>query len=268
MRPALLRAALLLATLPTLALTGCAALLNSFLGSSGTPANVTGNWSFAIDPGTSAAQTLPALIGALAGQGSNVTGTLHGANCIAATQDIDFTGSQTNSGTLTLTSTNLPSNLATLTVTTSTLAGITTASGTLAITGNGPCAMASTSVIGGLFQHYTGTYTGTLTSATNVPATVTATLTQADANADGEFPETGTVNLSTTTCTDTFSVAGYILGPTLTTTLANQANTPAATGFALGILTPTASTLDLTQGLTVVSPTCNPGTFSGTLNKK
>lgn len=226
--------------------------------------DLTGNWQFFQTDAFNMPNLITGLTGALSGQGAAVTGVFRAGGCISSTQDIHFTGSEDSSGILTLTSTDLPNNVATLTATISTLSsGFTGASAKLAATGSGPCTMSSSYIQGTEYQPLTGAYTATVNSTTGATATLTASLTQAAANADGQFPESGTLTLATSKCTEAFTLAGVATGPFLKATLKSSSGETAIAGVSLSTVTPQAS---LPISITVSSSTCTSGAFSGMLN--
>ncbi len=210
------------------------------------------------------ANPITGLTGALSGHGATVTGIFRAGGCISSAQDIHFTGSEDSSGVLTLTSSDLPNNVAILTATVSTLSsGYTSANAKLAATGSGPCAMNSSFLLGTEYQPLAGAFTGTLNSTTGTTATLTANLTQAAANADGQFPESGTLTLVTPKCTEAFTLAGTATGPTLSATLKSSSGEAAIAVVGLATAAPQAN---LPIIITVASSTCSSGDFSGTLN--
>jgi hypothetical protein len=133
--------------------------------------------------------------GNLAVSGTAVSGVFRYANvaaCVPATQDIPFTGSFANS-VLTLTSASFSNSVATFTIKlplSNNNINQQIASGTSVIAG-GTCALASSTLQAQLIPTFNGNWTVTLTS----PSAATATLqvTQSAANADGQFPASGTI---------------------------------------------------------------------------
>ena len=229
----------------------------------------TGNWGFGIsDP--AGPFTIYSLTGALSGKGANITGTFRATStgCVSPTQDIAFTGSQTADGTLTLTSTNLPNNVATISSIGNGLMPLTNQSalffGALVVTGSGPCAMGGIVLEGEEFAPLTGTYIGPITSTSGTTANFTATLAQAAANSDGQFPESGTITVAGATCANVFSLTGLVAGSALTATL-----TPVSGPSATATLTtgpPYGETTNsLSFSMTITGSGCNAGIYSGTL---
>jgi hypothetical protein len=250
-------------------LSGCAGLLSSVSPLSVGSQNLTGNWIFGVSDPPNGAPPLNAFFGALNGQGANITGTFHAVGCVALTQDINFTGSQAADGTLTLTSSNLPNNVATITVNLITLNNLTSGFGSLSITGSGPCAIPSITLIASEIQSVSGVYTGILSAAAGTPSTTTATasLTQATANSDGQFPVSGTVTIAGATCTNTFSLTGLVAGPSLSATLLSTSGPP-ATAVVLGPIVPGLNQPSLTLSINILSTGCNTGSFNATLNSQ
>jgi hypothetical protein len=254
-------------------LSGCTAATTATTAAYSTQ-DLTGNWYVSIsDPPYPGPYPITSFTGAINGSGQNVSAVfrLTGTGCVSPTQDIMFTGSQLVDGSLTLTSTNLPNNVATI----STFPGginllpnqTATFLGGLVVSGTGPCSMASIALRGGDFAPLTGTYTGQIKSASGSTATFSATLTQAAANSDGQFPETGPISVVGATCTNVFSVAGLVSGPALTATL-SPVSGPAATASL--ITGPTSGTLTspIAFGMTITGTGCNAGSFTGSLNKQ
>jgi hypothetical protein len=226
--------------------------------------DLTGNWVFELtDP--AGPWTITSFTGALAGQGKNITGVFRagGTSCVSTTFDITFAGIEDAMGNLTLVSTNLPNNMVTYTATigTGTVAG---SLGGLVISGSGPCAMKDDAYRGTELASISGTYTGSLSASPGPTAAFTVAATQAAANADGQFPTSGTVTAAGTSCTNVFSYAGLVTGATLSATL-TPISGPAATGT-LG-----ANPIGTTVGpppftVQITSTGCNNGEFTGTLD--
>ena len=266
-----LRLSLVLTAL--LPLSGCGLLnINNLTAPDTTGGSVpsyTGNWEFDGIASTTGALPTPvvSMSGAIANTGAAFTATfrlLTTNACVDPTQDINFTGTRSSVGIVTMNSTNLTANPITITL----LASPTDNSlgiGTYTITGSGACAMAATNFSADFFQPLTGTYAGSVTMD-KVTANAKAVLTQATANADGQFPETGTMTVVTPTCTDTFVVGGYVSGQLAILSL-NQVGPPVAVGGVAAKIPDDASQITTPAGLTIVS-TCNPGVFTGTLTKQ
>lgn len=196
----------LLFLLPLATLIACGASSGSpFSTTSGGFAPVTGDYVLTIAPGTAATGTLT---GALTVSGTSVTGVFQynniGTNCVSSGQDIPFTGSIANN-VLTLTSGSFSNSIATLAIQqfATNNVGVNLASGTVVITG-GTCALASTTLQAVAVPSFSGTWTGTLSGP--VSGGISLSITQAAANADGQFPVSGTVTFGGSSCS--FSVNG------------------------------------------------------------
>ena len=223
---------------------------------------LTGNWTFGPTDPPAGIPPFGELTGALSGSGANVTGTFRTVGCVSSTQDIHFTGSQTASGMLTLTSTDLVNNVMVITVNLGDPVAIVAPSwlGGMTVSGSGPCAYADIAMRVNQYPPLTGTFAGTVTGSAGATVTYTASFTQAAANADGQFPESGTITVSTGSCSTTYPISGLVAGTALrgglsTTTGASAGNigvtlTSAATTMAF--------TLNVTSG-------CSTGLFAGFL---
>jgi hypothetical protein len=252
-------------------LSGCGSGLHPTTSSS-TVQNLTGNWFFDTDITPAQAMTSPiyAFTGAINSQGANVSAVFRAISgtCISPSQDIVLTGSQAADGTVTLTSTNLPNNVATVTLNFSTLYNLTSGEGTISITGSGPCAI-STGLGAYEVQPVTGAYTGTISAASGFPSTATGTanLTQAAATSDGLFPVTGSITIAGISCSSTFSLTGLITGPNLSATLVSTSG-PTATGSVQGTTNAGIFAPSLTLSINILSSGCNNGAFNATLNSQ
>lgn len=252
-------------------LCGCSALsLQSLAGGNAkVGTDFTGNYTFAGVPSSSGQAPGPVqvFVGAIANSGSTFGATFRlvsSNGCVAPTADVVFTGTMSSSGQITLTSTTLANNPISITWLddpTQSSNGI----GTYTISGSGPCATAATQFVSDAYSPVTGTYTGTFTSATGAPATVTATLAQGAANADGQFPESGSLTLSTATCTNNFTVGGTVTGPTLSVVF--NPSSPAGLGGFVAVLPDHVLTLQIPSGINVIGA-CNPGAYTGVLAKQ
>jgi hypothetical protein len=229
--------------------------------------DLTGDWTMAIVPPVPTPIPIGSLAGALAGKGQNITGTFRApaTTCMSPTFDINFTGNQTADGKLTLTSTNLPNNTATITGTINATYGYNQFNGNMVISGDGSCATTKTAFIGAEVPNISGTYSGSITSTSAGTAAVTATLTEAAANTDGQFPLTGTVNVAGATCANTFSATGLVSGETITATLTSTSG-PGATINVYSTANPIAGT-PLPLYVQIVSG-CNGGPYTGSITKQ
>jgi hypothetical protein len=252
----------------SLALACCALLIS---GCSASPASnqptpgldVTGNWQFAPANNATQADTIGSLAGSLVSQGSSVTAVLHGSGCVAPTQDITFSGTDDEKGNLTLTSTNLANNVATITGTVSITPGGMLIDSSLVITGSGACAMSSYPNFNGTaYSPLDGKFNANLTSADGATATLMADLTAGTTNADGQVPETGTLAIVNSACSSTYSFTGFALGGSLQGTLATGSGPASGVTFA-GQL----SHLEPGAGVALTNPngSCAAGSFTGTL---
>lgn len=208
-------------------LSGCGAYLTTITPSA--PAGLGGNWQISVYELTAPPPNARfAISGALAVQGSQVTGTFRAlptvnTPCVSDRQDLAFTGALDSANMLTLTSAPFSGSVATLRFPVPPTNNVST--GTATIVG-GLCATSATTVTALFTPPVTGTYTGTLTpplllsgqsGPPNTPGPATLTLLQADADADGRFPVTGTMTFASTSCTlSPTPVYGIISGLNLT----------------------------------------------------
>jgi hypothetical protein len=246
-------------------LSGCS--VGASDGNSSSGPDLTGNWQFIGIDDFFHAVKVGGLAGSLVSQGNSITGVLHGTGCVAATQDIAFSGTEDAKGNVTLTSTNLQDNIATISGTASITPGGIFFQSTLQITGSGPCAMSQPYPVftGRQYPPLNGNFGATLTSSSSATVTLTASLTAAATNADGEIPETGTLTLAAANCSSTYSFTGFALGASLEGTLAGSSGSitvPAFSGHLSG--------LEPSAVVTLTSPTgsCAAGSFTGTLMAK
>lgn len=248
--------------------TGCNVLQNLAAGSAA-KADYTGNYAFAQIP-SSTGQTVGPVVGLLGGvanSGSAFTATFRLVTtnrCVSPPEDLNFTGTRDTSGQITMISTTLTNNPVSI-VWDADPTQSSNGVGTYTIGGNGPCAMPVTQFVSDGFSPVTGTYAGTFSASGGGQATVTATLTQGAANADGQFPETGTLVLATPSCTNNFTVSGIVTGPTMTVEF-NPAGGSSLGGF-VAVLPDHVLTLSIPAGINVAGA-CNPGTFAGVLSKQ
>lgn len=262
--------------LPLAALLACGSSSSS---PSASTNNITGNW-MAIgnpDPVTHAfTSPIADFMGALQSANGTVTGTLRAFDdtniinpCVSLTQDLQATGTLDTANNLTL---NIPISGGTATITATLPQNLHTfIPGTWQISG-GPCAMPATAMNISQFASATGTYTGIFNiiatgTITPVPGTVTAitaVLTQSTtANADGQFPLTGTIT-ATGTCTASLAFTnGIVFGDgILSQPLSGPANSQ---GNFIGGLNPTAAGI---TGLFESFTACNSQGYQGTLTRQ
>jgi hypothetical protein len=254
-------------------LSGCNAMSTTSSTSYATQ-DFTGNWQLGIsDPPYPGPYPIAALTGAMAGQGQNITGVFRigGTGCVSPTQDVTFVGSQTADGNLTLNSTNLPNNVATITATSSGIMpltnGITPFLGGLVVTGSGQCTMGGIALRGEEIAPLTGTFTGSLTSTSGVTSSFTVALKQSVGNSDGQFPESGTITVASSSCANVFSLTGTVSGLTLTATLTPTSGPPATATLATEPPYGN-STAPLSLSINITGTGCNAGSFTGNLAKQ
>jgi hypothetical protein len=159
-------------------------------------APVSGDYVITVAPSTANASQLN---GDLVIQGTSISGIFRyynpGTICVSGAQDIPFTGSVVNS-VMTLTSGSFSGSVATLTIPLplgTNNVGAQVASGTAAIAG-GTCALASTTLQIEYIPSYTAAWTIAFTSPSNSTGSLTV-VESATADADGQFPATGTLTL-------------------------------------------------------------------------
>jgi hypothetical protein len=180
---------------------------------------VTGDYVITVGVGTAGAANFN---GNLTVSGTTVSGVFRYANvaaCVPATQDIPFTGTFANS-VLTLTSATFSNSVATFTIKlplSNNTVGQQLASGTSVITG-GTCALASSTLQAQLVPSFNGTWAVALT---NPSATATLQVTQSAANADGQFPATGTITCAGSSPT---ALTGLVSGASLQLATTAQGN--------------------------------------------
>lgn len=225
--------------------------------------NLTGNWFFTtLYPGNVPQNVV--YVGALTQQGNSITAILHNP-CYFG--DIDLSGTEDTSGNLILTSSNLPGNALTIQGTVlSSGEVVETSNYTFTVTGSGPCALAATTLSGSQVPTFSGNFTGSLNSTMGATANFTVNMNQKSANADGEFPLSGTITVGSSSCTVTFPLSILFAGDSVTANL-TSATGPASTAvFSAGpvIIGGTASTL---TNVNIAIAGCNAGTFTGSLSE-
>jgi hypothetical protein len=204
--------------LPLVAFIGCARSNPAGVGGGISFSPVAGDYVINVAAGTSNASYFTGNLNISGSTASGVFRYTNPAVCVSGTQDIPFTGSFANN-ILTLTSSSFSNSVATLTISLPQIAnniGGQNASGTAVIAG-GTCALASSPLLAQYFQSYAGIWSITLTSPTAQAATLTVV--QSAANADGQYPATGTLTQGTTQT----AMTGLVSGPYLN--LANTGST-------------------------------------------
>ena len=229
---------------------------------------VAGNWDLALFVPVSF-DPIYDFLGSLSVDGSKVSGVfrLNDPNpaipCISATEDIAFSGSMDQNNLLTLESARFGGNVATFKIQfpLSTAANnLNNATGTAIVTGGG-CAEPTSSVLAEFIPSITGTYIGSMgpepgQAITGAQGPATLVLTQAAANADGEYPVTGTLTFSSTLCSVSTPLTGMLQGPTF---ILNGSNNAVFEGLAGGV-SPTVWTAG---SASLYVPPGTPGCASG-----
>jgi hypothetical protein len=210
---------------------------------------LSGNWQIQAGTTITSPPTGFYIVGAIQTQGSQVTGTF--TNQVACSPTVsDYTGSINSAGDLTLDATydqaKLLAPAAPYTPTTGTLYG----GGYLCLAvWGGPA-------VGLEIPPFNGTYTGTLTSSTSATGTATLKVTQTSSpNANGQFPVSGTLDFTSSSCTSTTNVTGTISGTVVA--LTSTGTTVSAYDNAGGATLPT--TVAFTSGA------CGATPYAGTL---
>jgi hypothetical protein len=244
-------------------LAGCSTASNSGSTAPTTP-SLTGNWFFTtLYPGNVVPQNI-IYSGALAQQGNAVIAILHNS-CFSA-QDIDFSGSEDTSGNLTLTSTNLASNIVTIKGAVTATGGVIQASNyAFTVTGSAPCAPLTASLSGSQIPSFSGNFAGNLTSTQSATASFAIALTQGSANTDGEFPLTGTVTVTSSACSVTFPLNILFAGSGFTANMTSTLGPISSAVFSAGPVTGTPTIL---SNINIAITGCNAGTFTGSLSKQ
>ena len=197
--------------LPIAALLACSS--SSSIGNGGNGI-ATGDYVLTVAPGTANAATFT---GALTVTGASATGVFRytgtATQCVSTITDIPFSGSVVNN-VLTLTSGSYSSSVATVVVQlplVGNTGGATTANGTIQVAG-GTCALSSSPLTLAFIPTISYTWSGTLAG----PASGTASfsLLEGAANSDGQFPVTGTISFTSSTCSYSIpaSVTGLVSG--------------------------------------------------------
>jgi hypothetical protein len=260
--------------LPLVALVACGSSAPS---TSGT-APVSGDYVLSVTSGNSGPTSFT---GGLNISGSTVTGAFLFSNAASACNGtvLPVTGAIGSNNLLTLTSSVFAGNTATITIQFPLTQNTTytyDAAGTVQIVAGSSgtnCAFSLANIAAVYLAPYTGTWTGTITN-TNSTVSGTATLVVAEPittgttfnlNASGQFPATGTLSFSSTTCSIssiplTGTVNGYTLSLNQTVTGSQNPIVPSATEttnpVTFNVLIPSGST-----------STCPAGAYSGTITQ-
>ena len=250
---------LLTAAMAASLLSGCNPV-NAPNSTTSTP-GLTGNWEFTtLYPGSAVPNIV--FTGALNQQGTNVTAILR--NSCFGTQDIDFSGAEDAMGNLTLASTNLASTTVTVTGAVPISGGaIQGANYKFVETGSAPCAPLTATLYGSQYPSFTGNFAGSVNSIYGVPANFAVDLAQGPVNADGQFPLTGTVTVSSSTCTATFPLSLALSGGGFTTNLVSSSGPASTAAFNAGPVLVASPSLLANFFITLTG--CNPGTYTGSL---
>ena len=187
----------------TLLITGCSPgkLFQPGTGSGGSITPFNGN--FSLTATSQVTSTVFIVGGSLKSDATGaVTGTMHvaGSTCFNPQTDVvPFTGTITSAGAFTATSSAVSTQVISFTATIS-ADGSTINAGTFTITGG--CATGEHGTLTGFeVASLTASYTGSFVSGSNTITVISSPLTQATtANAQGQFPLTGTLAFSTSTC--------------------------------------------------------------------
>ncbi len=259
--------------LPLAALVACGSSASS------APAGVTpvsGDYVLSVTSGTSGATTFT---GGLNINGSTVTGAFQFGNASSACNGttIPVTGAINSSNLLTLTSSVFAGNTATITIQFPLTQGTTytsSASGTVQIaagSGGTNCALLLANIAAIYLAPYNGTWTSTLTngSVSGTAALVVAepitTGTTFNLNASGQFPATGTLSFSSSTCTiSSIPLSGQVTGYTL------QLNQSVSGSQSPIIVSASESTNPVTFNVLIPSgstSSCPAGAYSGTISQ-
>jgi len=256
---ALMRSGLrLFLLLPLAALLACSSASSS-IGNGGSGIT-TGDYVLTVAPGTANAATFT---GALTVTGASATGVFRytgtATQCVSNTTDIPFSGSVVNN-VLTLTSGSYSSSVATVVVQlplVSNTGGTTTASGTIQVSG-GTCTLSSSALTLAFIPTISYTWSGTLAG----PASGTASfsLLEGAANSDGQFPVTGTISFTSSSCSfvTPVSVTGLVGG--YSTQLTNIGLPTALNASISTAASPATASITTTGG-----SGCPAGAYSGTI---
>ncbi len=202
--------------------------------------------------------------GNLSVQGLSVSGVLRynnpGSTCVAASQDIPFSGTISNA-VLTLTSGAFSNSIATLKIPlplTTTSSGTEISNGTAVIAG-GSCVLASSPLQVTYVPSFGQNFSGLLTGPAS--GTLSLSVTQSTANADGQFPVVAAVSFAGAGCNFSLSgVTGLVSGYTLSLGPGQTAPNNEVSIMASSTTSPITVSMNVFAGLN-----CPVGQYSGTL---
>jgi hypothetical protein len=242
----------ILLLLPLAALLSCGSSQNP-----SAPLTFSGNWEAVGGPIALTSDPIMYFTGSLQFNGSTVTGTLRAftnpkigsSPCVAATQDLQATGTLDADNNLTLT---FPIAGGAATITAALGPDLqSSAAGTWQIVG-GSCATASAAITIAQYLPLTGTYVGYLANGL-ANGSATAILTQSTTpNANGLFPLTGTIIVSGT-CSGTMPMVAELVSGNNINTAGTSTPTPSAE--LTGTFDPTATTIQASVEL--FAPNCS-----------
>jgi len=259
--------------LPLAALVACGSSAPSAVGGT-TP--VSGDYVLSVAFGTSSATTFT---GGLNISGSTVTGLFQFSNATSACNGtaLPVTGTIGSNNLLTLTSSVFAGNTATITIQfplTQNTTFTSSAGGTVQIAAGSSgtnCALSLANIAALYLAPYNGTWTGTISNgsvsgtATLVVAEPITTGTTFNLNASGQFPATGTISFSGSSCTIApIALTGQVTGYTL------QLNQSVSGSQNPIIVSASETTAPVTFNILVPSlssVTCPPGVYSGTITQ-
>jgi hypothetical protein len=228
---------------------------------------------------TSAASGPTSFTGGLNISGSTVSGAFQFGNAASACNGttLPVTGAIASSNLLTLTSSVFAGNTATITIQfplTQNNTYTSSASGTVQIAAGSSgtnCALSLANIAAIYLAPYNGTWTGTIINgtisgtATLVVAEPITTGTTFNLNASGQFPATGTLSFSTSTCTiSSIPLTGQVTGYTL------QLNQSVSGSQNPIVVSATETTNPVTFNVLIPSgstSTCPAGAYSGTISQ-
>jgi len=259
--------------LPLAALLACGSSNPASTGSNAPPS---GDYVLSVTVGASGATTFS---GGLNISGSAVSGLFQFSNSTSACNGtyIPFTGTIASNNLLTLTSSIFAGNTATITIQFPLTQGTTytsSASGTVQIAAGSSgtnCALSVATIAALYLAPYNGTWTGTISNgsvsgtATLVVAEPITTGTTFNLNASAQFPATGTLSISSSSCTFTpIALTGTVTGYTL------QLNQTVTGSQSPIVVSASETTNPVTFNVLIPSgstSTCATGTYSGTIHQ-